>query len=212
MKQAIKIAVIGGTGKSGKYLVKQLIKRGFDFKMILRNPEKFQIENPSVEVVQGDARNYESILALVQGCDVVLSTLGQPVGEPSIFSDATKNVIKAMNACGIKRYIVTTGLNVDAPGDNKSPQTRFATDWMKNNYPKITADKQVELEILTESNLDWTLVRLPMIEQTDESGEIVVSLEDCPGDKISATNLGIFMIDQLKADTYIGKSPFIANA
>jgi len=55
MKQIIKVAVIGGTGKSGKYLVKELIRQGFHFKILLRNPESFQINNPLVEVVKGDA-------------------------------------------------------------------------------------------------------------------------------------------------------------
>jgi len=41
MQQNIKIAVLGGTGKAGKYLVKQLRKQGFQIKLLLRNPEKF---------------------------------------------------------------------------------------------------------------------------------------------------------------------------
>ena len=116
-----------------------------------------------------------------------------------------------MDACKTSRYIVITGLNVDTPFDQKSPKTRFATDWMKTNYPLTTADKQLEYNLLSESNLDWTLVRLPMIEQTDDKGEIVVSLEDCPGKKISATDLAFFLIGQLSDKTYLRQAPFIAN-
>ena len=211
MNSISRIAVIGGTGKSGKYLTDQLLKQALPFRLLLRNPANFQLRNPLMEIVQGDARNYDSVLRLLQGCDAVLSTLGQPKDEPSIFSDATRNILKAMHACSIQRYIVTTGLNVDTPEDAKSPQTRFATDWMKNNYPKTTLDKQVEWELLSESDVDWTLVRLPMIKQTDERGNVIVSLEDCPGDGISAADLACFMIDQLSDDTYVKKAPFIAT-
>lgn len=207
-----KIAIIGGTGKSGKYLLSQVIKQNIPFKILLRDPAKLQISHPLMEIVKGDARDYEAIRKLVQGCDALISTLGQPQGEAPIFSEATRNVLRAMQEHGLNRYILTTGLNVDAPGDHKSPQTKSATDWMKTNYPHTTADKQVEFELLSKSNIRWTLVRLPMIIQTDTRNEIKISLHDCPGDQISATSLAFFLLGQLSDDTYAGRSPFIANA
>ncbi len=213
MEQKIKIALIGGTGKSGKYLVTQLLKQGFHFKVLVRNPETFQIQNSLIEVVKGDVMDYEIVNAFIKGCQAVISTLGlgQPPSETSIFSRATKNIIKSMNENNVQRYIIITGLNVDTPYDNKSQKTKLATDWMYANYPKTTADKQTEYTILSNSNVNWTLIRLPIIEQTDLTSEINVSLEDCYGDKISATNLALFLIKQLKDDIYIKKSPFISN-
>jgi putative NADH-flavin reductase len=211
MERRIKIAVIGGTGKSGKYLVKQLINQGFHFKILLRKPESFQINSRLVEIVKGDAREYNSFHSLIDGCQAVISTLGQPKGESAIFSQATKNVIQSMSELNVRRYILTTGLNVDTPFDNKSPKTKFATEWMKTNYSETTADKQAEYEVLSESKVNWTLVRLPLIEQTDERNQISVSLEDCPGDKISATDLACFLIEQLSDNRFIKKSPFIAS-
>ncbi len=203
--------MIGGTGKSGRYLVQQLLSQAFSIKMLLRNPETFQIKSPLIEIVQGDARNFNSVRSLIEGCQAVISTLGQPKGEPTIFSQATTNVIRSMNECGIKRYILITGLNVDTSLDKKNAKTAFATEWMKNNYPLTTADKQIEFELLMESDIDWTLVRLPLIELTEKKTEWKVSLEDCPGEKISATDLADFLIGQLSDETYIRKAPFIAN-
>ena len=88
MEQLYTIAVIGGTGKAGQYLVKELIRQGYKIKILLRNPEKFQNESPLVEKVSGDVRNYESVFSLVNGCDAVISTLGQPKGEAPVFSEA----------------------------------------------------------------------------------------------------------------------------
>jgi putative NADH-flavin reductase len=213
MNQNIKVAVIGGTGKSGKYLVKQLLNQGIQIKLLLRNPDDFQIESPLVEIVKGNVIDYNSIHSMVDGCQAVISTLGLglPASEPTIFSQSTSNVIRAMNECKIRRYIVTTGLNVDTPFDRKSPQTALATNWMKKTYPVSTANKQLEYEMLTNSNLDWTLVRLPLIEQSDLRSHVSVSLEDCLGEKISATDLAYFLIEQLFNDTYARKSPFIAS-
>ncbi|MBS1490105.1 MAG: NAD(P)H-binding protein [Bacteroidetes bacterium] len=213
MNSKIKIAVIGGTGKSGKFLVKKLLEQGFQLKILIRNPDNFKIKDSLVEVVKGDVANYSNVNVLIKDCQAVISTLGLgiPASEPTIFSKATTNVIQAMIEQNVLRYIVTTGLNVDTPLDNKSPKTLYATDWMKQKYPISTANKQSEFDILSNSNVDWTLVRLPLIEQTDETGEIMVSLEDCLGDKISATDLANFLIEQLFADKFVRKSPFIAN-
>ena len=211
MKQKIKVAVIGGTGKSGKYLVNQLLQQDFHFKILLRNPEKFQIKSQSIEIIKGDAREIESIRALIKDCDAVISTLGQPKDESPIFSQATTNVICAMNEYQIRRYILITGLSIDLPFDKKSIDTKMKSEMMKTYFPHIIADKQEEYNVLAQSNIDWTLVRLPLIEQTDTSGEIKINLEDCPGEKISATDLAIFLIEQLSNKNYIRKSPFIAN-
>ncbi|GAA4155739.1 SDR family oxidoreductase [Chryseobacterium ginsenosidimutans] len=204
-----RIAVIGGTGKSGKYLVQNLLDKNYPIKLLLRNPENFILKNPLIQIVKGDARDYESIDNLIKDCTVVISTLGQPKGEESIFGDASKNIIKAMDFYGIKRYIVTTGLNVDTPFDHKNEKVKMATDWMYQNYPKTTADKQKEYEILTESDLDWTLVRLPMINLTPESFLTETNLEDCKGENISATDLAEFLVSQIDDETFIQKSPFL---
>ena len=211
MTPIIKVAVLGGTGKAGKYLVKQLIQQNFQIKLLHRKPETLTINNPLIQVVQGDARDYIAIRNLLQGCNAVLSCLSQPVGERTIFSDATRNILKAMAAHNISRYITTAGLNVDTPIDAKSATTLFGTNWMKQNYPETTADRQLEYELLVASNIDWTMVRLPLIGQTDDTGEIVVSLQDCPSGNISATDLALFMIAQLSSDEYVKQAPFIGN-
>jgi len=213
MNHIIKIAVIGGTGKSGKYLVQQLIAQGFPIKLLIRNTDTFQITHPLIEVIPGNVTDYNTVQRLVEGCNGVISTLGMgiPASEPTIFSESTTHVIQAMQAFNVHRYIVTTGLNVDTPFDHKTGKTAMATDWMKSTYPVSTANKQQEYEILANSPVDWTLVRLPKIEQTDECSQVTVSLTDCRGDKISATSLAYFLIEQLSIREYIKKSPFIAN-
>ncbi len=205
------IAVIGGTGKSGKFLVQSLLNKQYPIRMLLRNPENFTLKSPLINIVKGDVRNSEAVHHLIKDCDVVISTLGQSVGEKSIFSDATSNIIKAMNSYGIKRYIVTTGLNVNTPFDHKNEKVKMATDWMYQNYPETTTDKQKEYELLNESNLNWTLVRLPLINLTDESFATETSLQDCKGETISATDLAKFLISQMDDQTFCKQSPFLYN-
>jgi nucleoside-diphosphate-sugar epimerase len=196
------IAVIGGTGKSGKYLVRQLVLQNIPFRILIHNEAPADLS--PAQIVRGNARN-------PAGCNAIISALGQPKGEPSIFSDATRNVLAAMQTLNIKRYILTTGLNVDTPPDKKSPQTQAATTWMREHYPETTTDKQREYELLAASDIDWTLVRLPLIGLTEDTDAIVTSLEDCPGPGIHGTDLAQFLVSQLKDREYIRHAPFLAN-
>jgi putative NADH-flavin reductase len=211
MEQKIKIAVLGGGGRTGKYLVTQLLSQGYNIKLLLRNPENFQLENPLIEIIKGDAIDAEAIRLLVQGCQAVISTVGQRKDEPLVASQATINILKAMTEYGIKRYILVAGLNVDTPFDKKSPETITATEWIKMTFPVIHADRQKTYSILSTSDVNWTLVRVPFIEFTDTKGETIVSLEDCHGNKISANDIATFVIEQLSDETYVKKPPFIAN-
>jgi len=211
MEKSYTIAVIGGTGKAGQYLVRELIKNGYKIKLLLRNPEKFPTESPLVEKVQGDVRNFESVHSLINGCDAVISTLGQSKGELPVFSVAAQNITRAMNSLNIQRYLVVTGLTLDTPHDKKSFGTKLQSKIMRICFPAIIANKQKEYEIISESALDWTIIRLPFIELTESTGEIKISLTDCPGKKISSTDLANFLINQLTDDKFIRKAPFVAN-
>lgn len=211
MKQKNKIAILGGGGRTGKYILDQLLSQGYSVKLLLRNPENLQVKSPLIEIVKGDAIDPEAILSLLQDCQTVISTVGQRRDEPLVASRATINVLRAMDEHGIKRCILIAGLNVDTPFDKKSPATIAATEWMKTNFPLIHEDRQKAYSLLSTSDVNWTLVRVPFIEFTDAKGQTVVGLQDCPGDKISAGDIATFVIGQLSDDSYIKKSPFIAN-
>ncbi|MFC4478131.1 NAD(P)-dependent oxidoreductase [Flavobacterium chungangensis] len=211
MKNISRVAVLGGGGRTGKYLVNQLLENGFSVKLLLRNPDDFTIQNSNIEIIKGDAINEESINLLLKDCQAVLSTIGQRPGEPMVASQSTKNVLNAMNRYGIERYVLLAGLNIDTPFDKKSPQTSMATDWMKANFPEIQKDRQLTYDLLVNSKIDWTQVRVPLIVFSDDSSEISVNIEDCLGEKISAFDISKFIIKEMVESNYIRQSPFISS-
>jgi len=210
MKNISKVAVLGGGGRTGKYLVKQLLKNGFSIKLLLRNPDNFTIQNSKIEIIKGDALSEESVSLLLGDCQAVINTIGQRMGEPMVASGATKNVLNAMDAYGIQRYLLLAGLNIDTPFDKKSLKTIMATDWMKTNFPEIQKDRQFTYDLLSSSKIDWTQVRVPLIVFSDESNEISVNLEDCLGDKITALDISKFLVKEMVESNYIRQSPFIS--
>jgi putative NADH-flavin reductase len=209
MKNISKVAVLGGGGRTGNYLVNQLLKKGFSVKLLLRNPEKFEIQNSKIEIIKGDALDFESIKVLLKESEAVLSTIGQRKDEPLVASTVTKNVLKAMKEYNINRYVLLAGLNIDTRFDKKSPKTIMATDWMKANFPIIQEDRQKAYVLLEESDVNWTQVRVPFIEFSNDSSEIAVDVEDCLGDKISAFDIAVFMTKEMVESNYSRQSPFI---
>lgn len=211
MTNHIKVALIGATGKAGSYLLKTLLNQGYTVKALIRNPSTYNIIHPNLEIVNGDIKDLETANKLIESCGVVISAIGQAKDEPLISSVAAQNIIKAMEQQQIKRYLFLTGLNIDVPGDKKSQKTIQASKWMKETFPVFVTDKEKAFEIIANSSLDWTMVRLPWIEQTDDVRKLVVSLEDNPGEKISTTDLALFLIDQISSTQFVGKAPFVAS-
>ena len=210
MNNINKTAVLGGGGRTGTYIVNQLLKQGFSIKLLLRNPESFSIQNDQIEIIKGDALDLEAVQLLLQDCQAVISTVGQRKDEPLVAGLATKNILEVMNRYGIDRYILLAGLNIDTPFDKKGIKTQMASDWMKTNFPLIQEDRQKAYKLLEESTVSWTQVRVPFIEFTDSSSEIAISLEDCLGDKINAHDIAAFMIREMQESKYSRKSPFIS--
>lgn len=213
MTSSYKIAVIGGTGKSGSYLIQELFSNNFQVKALVRNLQKINQIPAGVEIVLGDVTDIDAVRRLLKGCTHVVSMLGMgtPPSEPTIFAQSTQYILDTMQQEGILRYIVTTGLNVDTPSDQKSMQTKFGTQWMKQNFPISTANKQAEYDLLVSSVADWTLIRLPLIELTDDNVPINTDLKDCTGNKISAKSLAKFVVMQLFSKELSGQAPFVFN-
>jgi putative NADH-flavin reductase len=211
MNVPIKVALIGATGKVGKPLLNQLLNQGYQVKSLIRKPQSYPISHPSLEIVAGDIKDLETAIELVKGCDAVISVIGQLKDEPLISSLAASNLIQAMNREQISRYIFLTGLTLDMPGDQKSAANQQGSTWMKQTFPIVVADKEKAVELLQKSNIDWTIVRLPWIEETEEKKELLVDLQDCPGEKVSTTGLAAFLIEQLNDPTFIRKAPFVAS-
>jgi putative NADH-flavin reductase len=84
MNQNMKIAVIGGSGKAGKYLLKQLADQGFKIRALTRDLRKLE-ESAPVERVTGDVTDYAFVYNLLEGSNVVISTPGQTKGAEVFF-------------------------------------------------------------------------------------------------------------------------------
>lgn len=212
MKQTLRVAILGGGGRTGRFVVAELVQQQYQMKLLLRTPDSFDIQHELIEIIKGDACDPGTVDVLVQNCQAVISTIGQRKDEPLVAERATKNVISAMEKYKLQRYILLAGVNIDMPGDHKSANTKAATEWMRNNFPHIQQDRQNALYWLAQSDLEWTMVRVPFIHFVPGCGRTKISLTDCLGNSIMAGDVANFLVQQLTKGDFIRQSPFISSA
>ena len=206
------VAVLGGAGKAGRYLVQELLSAGYHPRLLLRHPEKFNLSHAQLEILQGDARDPDALQTLLNGCIALISTLGHPKGETTpIIGSVTQRLITALNNASINRYIVVSSLLYTGT-EQLDGYTQQAAAYMDQHFPANMADRRAEFQSLVASELDWTYVRVPYIVQEPSRGNIAIDLNHLPGQQISATDLGRFLASQLTDPQYIRKAIFVANS
>ena len=104
------ILVVGASGATGRLLVKQLLHRDLNLKVIVRSPEKLpeDIRNhENVSVIHASVLDLSDaeVAQHVNGCDAVVSCLGHTMnlkgmyGHPRrLVTDATRRLCQAIKA------------------------------------------------------------------------------------------------------------------
>ena len=109
----MRVLIFGATGGTGRQLVFQALRRGYDVSAFARNPGRLAIVDPRLRVVQGDVQRVESIRSATPGHDAVLSALGtRSLGPTTLLSDATRDIVAAMQTHGVRRIIWESSLGV----------------------------------------------------------------------------------------------------
>jgi putative NADH-flavin reductase len=209
----MKIAVFGGTGKTGQHFVRQAVEAGHTVVVLARTPAKLAQAGTRLQVVAGDAADPACVAQVVAGADVVVSVLGPAKGQaPFSISKAMENIIHAMQAAGARRLLVSVGAGVGDPQD----QPKFINHVI-NALLKLTARGAYEdmLKVATmvrASPLNWTLVRVPMLTDDPATGTIQVgAVGKGMGPRITRADMAAFILGQAASDEYVGKAPAISN-
>jgi uncharacterized protein YbjT (DUF2867 family) len=148
-----KILVAGGTGRTGRIIVKNLLANGIHPHLLVRDRLKAEtLFGKDVILHTGDVRNFETLLEPMDGVDTVISAIGTctPVGKncpKRVDYQGVANLVKAAQVKGIKRFILISSIAVTHP---EHPMNRFGRilDW------KLKGE-----EALRQSGLNYTIVR-----------------------------------------------------
>ena len=209
------VALLGATGMVGEYLVEAALRRGYTVRALARSPAKLAQFGSRITIIKGDARDPAVIRELLQGSDAVVSALG-PVkadGDASRFinTTVTRNVLEAMPAAGISLYIVVSGAAVVMPGDDRNLLGWGIRTLAQIGLHSALQDKQAEYAVLADSDVNWTLVRCPLIESEPFGSSPLVSLQTPPAFRVRAGELAQFIMAQLDSRNFVRQGPFLGS-
>jgi NAD(P)H-binding len=209
------IALLGATGMVGDFLLREALTRGHEVTALARTPAKLQAFENQITIIQGDARDPDTITALLKGADVVISALG-PVksdGDAAHFisTTVTSNIVHEMEQTGISDYLVVSGAGVAIPGDNRNLLGWWIRKLAQLGLRDTLADKQAEYDVLAASSVNWLLLRCPLIDPEPFQTAPMTSLLTPPAFRVRAGELARFMLDQIESGDYRRQGPFVGS-
>jgi uncharacterized protein YbjT (DUF2867 family) len=210
----MRITVFGATGGTGRRLVEQAIAEGNEVVAYVRNPSKLDMENEHLTVVQGELTDEELIEKAVKGVDAVISLLGPRGGSKSKpLTHGIQNIIAAMKKQGVRRLVITSTLSAKDPNDLPDFKTKSLVNLVKVTMHDAYEDIVSTAETVRNSDLDWTIVRLTMLNNKPKSGKVragYVGRGDV-GTWISRADVADFMLKQVQDTKYLRQAPAITN-
>ena len=147
----MKVAIIGGTGFVGSYIIDELISKKITPRVLVRNGSENKLLQPDkTECIFGDIENKSSIKETLEGCSAViyLIALIREFPAENLTNDrlqyaGVKKVVEVCEEIGLKRFILMSALGV-----NKNRKT---SQYMISKYKAE--------EVMENSSLDWSIIR-----------------------------------------------------
>ncbi len=206
-----KVAVIGATGFVGKQVVNELSNRGYEVNAIARDGSKVEAKD-NVKAISADVNNVEEFAKVLEGNDAVINTFNPGWTNPNLYDDflnGSKNIEKAVEQSGVKRFITVGGAGSLFIDGN---QLVDGPDFPADIKPGATAARDY-LNIIKQNNiLDWTFFS-PAIEMHQgtagvRTGKYRTSLESPVFDEngrsvLSVEDVAVALVDELEQNNHI---------
>lgn len=138
------ILLTGGTGSIGKQLTDELMKSGYNLRILSRNSSAKERKN--IEYISGDLNNIESLASAVKGVDAIIHLAGiTHTNDTKLYyainTEGTRNLIKACQINNANRFIYISSRTACLEG---------------GAYAK---SKYIAEELVKASGLKWTILR-----------------------------------------------------
>ncbi|MBB3005342.1 putative NADH-flavin reductase [Paraburkholderia tropica] len=210
------IALFGATGPTGRHIIEEALKHGYNLSVYTRDARKLASFAGRVDIVVGDLQDQSAIAKCVQGADAVISALGpnslKVQGDKPVMHGLT-HIIAAMKHAGVRRLIQISTAAYRDPKDGFAFKPHAFALLFKVIARKGYEDIKATGELVANSDLDWTLIRIPNLKDGPADGGVDVGWygKTKLGMKLSRGNLAKFLVDQVTDKQFVRAAPGIAN-
>ena len=156
----MKIAVSAANSRSGQEFVRAALIAGHQVRAGIHRSSNMK-STTGLSIIECDATKLVDVIKLIKGQDSVVSFIGHvKYSPPNVQTKATKVIITAMVSSNQKRLVSLTGTGVRFPNDKITLIDRFLNKSIAIIDSKRVADGINHAELLKNSNLDWTIIRV----------------------------------------------------
>src|SRR5436853_2626831 len=161
------IVVIGSTGRTGRLVLEEGIRRRHAMTAFTRRPDALADIAGLGMVIRGDGRNLEDIRRAVRGQDAVISIVApEGRGPTTVVSDVARAELTAMREAGVRRIVT---VSVSAIEGRRPWILINLVRWILR---KPYADFARMERLITSSPVDWTIVRPPYLSNGSKTGRV----------------------------------------
>jgi putative NADH-flavin reductase len=211
----MKLTIFGATGATGTSLVQQALAAGHEVTAVVRDPARLAIPaHQRLKVVTADVLDPADISLAADGADAVLTALGpHGTGPTTICQDSARSIIQAMQKTGTRRLLMVSGSIVADKGE--SPYMRYLLKPLvrRTFLRHVCADMRRAEDEIRDSNLDWTIMRPPSLNDKAAKGTYRTAIgRNLPhGFTISRADLAACMLTLLDDPATVHRHVAIAN-
>ena len=208
----MRVLIIGASKGIGLETTRQALKAGHHVRALARSA--ITLSDPHLEKVRGDASKTADVQAALVGIDVVIQTLGVGLGDlfrpVHLFSNATRVLLAAMQAEGVKRLISVTGFGA---GDSRARISCLQRLPFQLVLGRAYEDKSRQERLIKESRLDWTIARPGVLTGGARTGRYKVLSEASQWRNgiIARADVADFLVRQIEDQTFIHQAPVLVN-
>lgn len=210
----MKVTLFGATGKTGKYLIDEALKRGMEVTVFVRSSSSFHRAN--VRVVPGELTNRDALTEAIDGSDAVLSALGptspqHPNDMP--ITRATEAIISVMKQEDVSRLIAVSTGTAAAPEDEFDLRVCLPALLIRIAMPSSYQDIIGLANSIRNSQLEWTMVRVAFLSSRPASNRLNVGLYGhCKHSlTVSREDVAKFMLNQVSRREFVHQAPGISS-
>ena len=208
----MKLLVIGATGEIGTAVVRAALAEGHEVIAFVRAPEKLAEFADRVRVIRGDLGDEAALASAVPGHDAVISAIGSSPDKAhlDVPANGMRAIVAAMQAAGVRRLVGLAGGAVDVPGERKPLGGRITTALVRLMARNVVEDKQREFDVVSASDLDWTMVRPPNVAPGPPTGHVEIGTE-LHGFRVSSGDVGAAMVALATGTDWRRAAPYVST-
>lgn len=206
------VLIIGASRGVGLETTRQALAAGHRVRAFARSADGIRLQNARLEKIRGDALKAADVEAALEGVDVVIQALGVGFGDlirpVRLFSDATRVLIRAMEAKGVKRLIAVTGFGA---GDSREAIGLMQLLPFSLVFGRAYDDKSEQERLIKRSSLEWTIARPGLLTDGRRTGrpKILADPSQWRNGMIARADVADFLVRQIDDRTYLRKAPVL---